>query len=277
MKFKVLKAIVLISLFSSFIAAASNSTCDQLQNLVRKEAMNGQSNIPADPLVVAAKSKVYFHTAPDSSCKQQDKFIIAGDYLYAYKIHEGFTYVNYFTVKGSEVKGWVNSSDLKKLNPEAVLPVKKSINISDFIVMNNAAWFGLGNSFSNSPVLSNSHELSSEYIGDFPNDNGGLDKFYLHTYKDYSVISSNVNYSERLWTIDDDYIVSNITLTTPEYHTIRNIKVGDRKDEILKKYSDIKATDLNVKITYSLGGMSLIFNLENDVITSIEMSLIPEQ
>ncbi|EOS1663865.1 hypothetical protein ERU82_RS19090 [Escherichia coli] len=277
MKFRSLKTIVFISFFSPFIAAANGVSCDQLQNLVKKETTNGQSNIPANPLVIAAQSKVYFYTAPDSSCKQQDKFVIAGDYLYAYKIHQAFTYVNYFTAKGSEVKGWVNSSELVKLQPSSSLPIKNNINISDFIVVSNDDWFGLGSSFSNTSSLSTSHELSSEYIGDFPNDIGGLDKFYSHTYKDFSVISSNVNYNKRLWTIDDDYIVSNITLTSPKYHTIRNIKVGDRKSDILKKYNNIKASVSNSKITYNFGEMSLIFNLQNDAITSIEMSSIPEQ
>lgn len=276
MKFRSLKAIVLISLFSPFIAAASDSYCDQLQNLVKNETVNGQSNIPASPFVAAAKNKVFFHTAPDASCIQQGKFVIVGDYLYAYKIHKGFTYVNYFTAKGSEVKGWVNSSELEKLNPMAALSIKNNINLSDFIVMSNEDWFGLGNSFSNTSPLSSVYELSSEYIGDFPNDIGGLDKFYSHTYKDFSIVSSNVSYSERLWTIDDDYIISSITLTTPKYHTIRNIKVGDRKNDILRKYSNIKATESNQKIIYNLGKMSLTFNLKNDLITSIELSLIPE-
>ncbi|MBF1962027.1 uracil-DNA glycosylase family protein [Enterobacter hormaechei] len=277
MKFRSLKAIVFITFFSPFIAAANGPFCDQLQNLVKKETINGQSNIPTNPFVVAVKSKVYFHTAPDSSCKQQDKFVIAGDFLYAYKIYKDFTYVNYFTVKGSEVKGWVNSSELDKLLPTSLLPIKNNINISDFIVVSNEDWFGLGNSFSNTLSLSRNHELSSEYIGDFPNDIGGLDKFYSHTYKDFNVISSNVNYNKRLWTIDDDYIISNITLITPKYHTLRNIKVGDRKRDILKKYNNIKASESNSKITYNLGEMSLTFNLEDDVISSIEMSLIPEQ
>ncbi|WP_230351273.1 hypothetical protein [Lelliottia sp. WAP21] len=277
MKFRSLKAIVLISLFSPFISAAGAPSCDQLQNIAKEETINGQSKIPTSPFVVAAKNRVYFHTAPDSSCKQLDKFVIAGDYLYAYKIHEGFTYVNYFTAKGNEVKGWVNSSELKNFNPATTTSLKNNLNISDFIVMSNNDWFGLGDSFSNSPSLSKNHELSSEFIGDFPNDIGGLDKFYSHTYKDYSVISSNVNYDKRLWSIDDDYIISNITLTTPKYHTIRNIRVGDKKEDVLNKYNGIKPTESKSKITYDLGEMSLTFNLIKDVISSIEMSSIPEQ
>lgn len=277
MKLRTLKTIVFITFFSPFIAAANGSSCDQLQNLVKRETINGQSNIPANPFVVAVKSKVYFHTAPDSYCKQQGEFVIAGDFLYAYKIHQAFTYVNYFTTKGREVKGWVNNSEIENLQPTSSLSIKNNINISDFIVVSNEDWFGLGSSFSNTSSLSRNQEVSSEYIGDFPNDIGGLDKFYSHTYKDFNVISSNVNYNNRLWTIDDDYIVSNITLTTPKYHTLRNIKVGDRKINILKKYNNIKASESNSKITYNLGGMSLTFNLANDVITSIEMSSIPDQ
>lgn len=277
MKFTSLKSFVFISLFIPFIATASVPTCEKLQEIVKNETVNGQSNIPAHPFAVAVNNKVYFHTAPDSSCIQHDKFVITGDYLYAYKIHKGFTYVNYFTTKGNEIKGWVNSSELDKLNPTVASTKKNNINISDFIVVSNEDWFGLGSSFSNTSSLSKKHELSSGYIGDFPNDIGGLDKFYSHTYKDFNVISSNVNYNKRLWSIDDDYIISDITLTTPKYHTIRNIKVGDRKEDIINKYSNIKGSESNSKIIYNFGEMSLTFNLENDVITSIEMSSIPEQ
>ncbi len=118
--------------------------------------------------------------------------------------------------------------------------------------------------------------MSSEYIGDFPNDNGGLNKFYSHVYKDFIVIASNVNYNERLWTMDDDYIISTITLTIPKYHTSRNVKVGDNKSNIINSYSGIEFNESSNMISYSLDGMSLIFNLANDKITSIQMSLISE-
>jgi len=274
---KKLITIVLISLLTANFAEANDDKCDNIQSAAKSETLNGQSNIPNNPYVTAIKNRVYFYTAPDSSCKQEDKFVIAGDFLYAYKIHGNFTYVNYLTSNGVEVIGWVNSAELESLNPISSKIHKKNINTSDFIVMSKDVWFGLGSSFSNSISLKKEKEVSSEYIGDFPNDVGGLNKFNSHAFKDFNVIVSNVNYNKRLWTIDDDYIISNITLTTPKYHTIRNIKVGDRKDEILKSYTGIKFNESSNKIKYSLNGMTLTFNLEGGVIISIEMSLIPEQ
>ncbi|MBW5818339.1 hypothetical protein H0I54_19685 [Yersinia kristensenii] len=273
MKFKYI--FIFIGLLTANIAVANNK-CTDIQAIAKTETINGQSNIPKEPFVVANKRKVYFYTAPDNLCKQGDKFVIAGDFLYAYKIHGDFTYVNYITAKGEEVKGWVNSTELNYLSSIINKTRKKNLNIIDFTVINQNDWFGLGVLFSNNKILLKENIMSSEYIGDFPNDNGGLNKFYSHVYKDFIVISSNVNYNERLWTMDDDYIISTITLTTPKYHTGRNVKVGDNKSNIINSYSGIEFNESSNMISYSLDGMSLIFNLANDKITSIQMSLISE-
>ncbi len=277
MKFKDLIAISFIGLLITNVAVANNDKCADIQDIAKAETINGQSNIPKEPLVVASESKVYFYTAPDKSCKQGDKFVIAGDFLYAYKLHSGFTYVNYITAKGEEVKGWVNSAELNKFSPIVNKKHTQNLNITDFIVINQSNWFGLGSSFSNDKSLLKEKEVSSEYIGSFPNDNGGLNKFYSHVYKNLTVIASNIHYNEKLWTIDDDYIISTITLTTPKYKTSRNIKVGDNKKDILKAYDGVKLNESKGIMNYSLGGMFLIFNLANNKITSIEMSLISEQ
>ncbi|MGK0703860.1 hypothetical protein ACSFCW_10265 [Yokenella regensburgei] len=120
-------------------------------------------------------------------------------------------------------------------------------------------------------------EIYSQYIGDFPNDIGGLNKFSSHSYSGFSVTSSNIGYSERFWTIDDEFIIAAITLEVPTFHTIRNIKVGDSSNDILKAYSGIKGEFSKDKISYTLGRFSLYFNLFNDKVKSIEMSLIPER
>lgn len=262
-------------LITANVAIANNDKCTDIQNIAKTETINGQSKIPKVSLVVATKKKVYFHTAPDESCRQDDKFIIAGDILYAYKLHAGFTYVNYITSSGDEVKGWVNSSELNKFSPSES-KLDKKLNITDFIIVSQNSWFGLGSSFSNDKYLQKEKETSSEYVGDFPNDSGGLDEFYAHSYLDFSLIVSNVNYDKRLWTIDDDYIISDITLTTSKYQTRRGIKVGDKKEDVLKAYDGIAPDNSNNEISYALGSMSLNFKLSNDIVTSIEMSLIPE-
>ncbi|KEY57888.1 hypothetical protein [Serratia sp. DD3] len=251
----------LLVLLNTNIVLADSDKCSRVQDLAKNDTINGESNIPAVPFAVANKSKVFFYSAPDEGCKQDEMFLVLGDYLYAYKIHQGFTYVNYITINGKEVKGWVNSAEIQALSPLANNTVKKRLNITDFIVVDHQDWVGLGSSFSQSQVLSKEKELYHGYIGDFPNANGGLDKFNSHEYSNIAITSSNVGYHERLWDIDDDYIIASISLTSPKYNTIRGIKVGDTLSDILKAYEGIKADSTKDNITYTLGKMALTFKL----------------
>lgn len=276
MKVKFLIA-ALINLLTVNLAQANNDACGDIQNKAKIETINGQSNIPNQSIVVASESRLYFYSAPDEICKQDGSFVIKGDLLYAYKVHDDFTYVNYLTSKGDEVKGWVKNFGLKEFSTKTSEVNIKHMNISDFIALNNSQWFGLGGLLSTNKLLAKDKEVSSSFIGDFPNENGGLNKFYSHTYKHFKIISSNINYDERLWTGDDDYIITNITLTTPEYHTIRNAKVGDKKEDILARYKEAPLKESIDKLTYTLGKMSLIFNVKNNAVTSIEMSSITEE
>lgn len=276
MNFRVLTVSMFLIIAMPKIALSGNKKCTDLQNVVRAETINGKSNINPELIVKTNKSRVYFYTAPDDSCIQEDKFVIAGDFLYAYKRHNDFIYVNYFNSKGVIANGWIKNIDINKFNPVGVNAYKSEINITDFIVLDNGNWFGLGTVLSKNSGLLKKTETSSEYIGDFPNESGGLNKFYSHSFNDLNIISSNLNYSARLWTIDDEYIISNIILTSPNYKTIRNIKVGDKKESILKSYSGNNYEELSGNIVYRFGQMSLTFNLQDNKITSIEMSSIPE-
>lgn len=277
MKIKYFFPVALLCLLTVNFAEASSLACDDIQRSAKTETTNGQSNIAKQSIMVSDESRLYFYSAPDEMCKQEDAFVIKGDFLYAYKIHEDFTYVNYLTSKGNEVKGWVKNAGLKAFTPTISDTYKKNMTIPDFIAVKNNDWFGLGGSFSSNKLLTQKKEISSGFIGDFPNDSGGLNKFYSHAYKDFTVVSSNADYDKRLWTIDDDYIVSNITLSTTEYHTIRNVKVGDTKEKVLNRYKGIQFRESDGKLIYTLGTMTLTFNLNNDIITSIEMSAVNDE
>lgn len=259
-----------LSIFISNLAFADADKCSSIFNTAKIATVNGVSNIPKSSFVIANENKVYFYTAPDQSCRQNASFVVLGDYLYAYKMYDKFVYVNYITIKGKEVKGWVDSSKIKNYSPG--LKNKEKLNITDFIVSNGVDWFGLGSQFQGNSALSKENELSSEYVGDFPNEVGGLNKFYSHSYSGFSVTTSNVGYSDRLWSIDDGYIISAISVTVDKYHTTRNIKVGDTYENILKAYDGIAGSISKDKIGYKLGSMLLEFNLVKNKVTSISLS-----
>ncbi|PKE28538.1 hypothetical protein CWS43_21135 [Rahnella sp. AA] len=264
----------LVTIFTINSALAESDSCQKLQNTAKVTTINGQTDIPRDTYVFANKNRVMFYNAPNELCKINDIFVVNGDLLYAYKKFLTYTYVSYPTIKGQYVFGWVNSDDIDAFSPEKAVRNKKRLFITDFIVMNDSNWFGLGSNYEILGVKEN--EISSSFIGDFPNNVGGLDKFYAHEYTNFSIIESNVGYDKRLWTMDDSNIISSITLKTPNYKTIRNIKVGDSANDIRSAYNLLPDKENSNKIGYLFSEMSLVFNLNKEKITSIEMSFITD-
>ena len=279
MKSRNIALMILLSFFAlmSNIVLAENNECLLIGSAAKNSTINGQSNIPLNSYVVANINKVLFYSAPNELCKKDGVFVILGDYLYAYKIYKDFTYVNYITVKGDSISGWVKSAEIKNYSPLGNKSKKENLNISDFIAIGKDGWVGLGGSFSNNITLSKEKEISSEYIGDFPNNSEGLNKFYSHSYTGIAVISSNVGYLKRLWNMDDDYVISTISLSSLKYMTSRGVKVGDSVKDVLKEYGGIKNTTTNGNIRYNLGEMSLSFDIDQGKVSTIEMSLTTTQ
>lgn len=279
MKSRNIALMISLSFFAlmSNIVLAENNECLLIGSAAKNSTINGQSNIPVNSYAVANMNKVIFYSSPNEPCKKDGVFVILGDYFYAYKIYKNFTYVNYITVKGDSVLGWVKSAEIKNYSPLENRAKKENLNISDFIAIGKDGWVGLGGSFSNNIPLSKEKEISSEYIGDFPNDAGGLNKFYSHSYTGISVIASNVDYLKRLWSMDDDYIISSISFSSLKYMTSRGVKVGDSVNDVLNKYAGIKNTTSNGSISYNLGELFLSFNMIHGKVSAIEMSLASKQ
>jgi len=66
--------------------------------------------------VVAGTERLYFHTVPDSKCREPSVFVVPGDRLQAeveYGPHGEWTLAKFTTKKGTEVTGWVRTNRLQ--------------------------------------------------------------------------------------------------------------------------------------------------------------------
>lgn len=249
------------------------SHCELVSDLAATQAYSGGLNIPGNVFSTAGKTKVTLYNAPDRTCPKENTFIIKDDNVYALKKYADFILVQYVTISGENVFGWVPQSDLKALYPTISFNNNAHIDIVDFIVIKNNKWIGIGSSYSNRLSEIDEGELETSYIGDFPNAVGGVYKYTMHSYKDISLVSSNANYDKRQYAIDDDYIVSAINLETPVYSTLRGIQVGDPADKVFKAYPVNQAQIMPENISYTLGDMYLDFTVKANKVASINMGI----
>mgnify|MGYP004710401201 CR=1 FL=1 len=264
--------ILFLSIFAATYASASSTMCQALYQTAKQFTVNGQSDIPDTALAVANQKRVWLYSAPDERCKTEGLFVIADDVLRAYKRFGEYTYISFTTVKGKNIPGWVNTSAISDYSPNKVSPRKNALSDADFIVVGKARWFGLGSSWSRTSAVLSGREIASGYIGDFPNEVGGLDKFTSHEYKGLSVVSSNINYDKRLWGIDDDYIIQAIKVTSVEYKTMRGIRVGDALEDVHHAYSGIAAKETPETVSYVMNEQILSFTIANGRVTSVELT-----
>jgi len=96
-------------LVSAIAGAQPTALCDQIANSAASQAMEAQ---PPLGYRVAAGERLYFHSAPFSSCATET-FVIPGDHLTGYKSFDGWWLVSYTHPKtGDLTEGWVKESRL---------------------------------------------------------------------------------------------------------------------------------------------------------------------
>ncbi len=99
-----------ISLFLASSSLAAQTTCQQISQLA--EQQQALFNPPAS-YAVNSKGRLYFHTAPDNSCRSREVFVIAGDELIAYTEYQGWYSVMYINPRsGQDFHGWVRPERL---------------------------------------------------------------------------------------------------------------------------------------------------------------------
>lgn len=85
---------------------------------VNCKTMSGAGELMPDIFnyVVVGTERLYFHTVPDSKCREEGVFVIPGDKLQAeveYGPHGEWTLAKFTTKKGKEVIGWVRTDRLQ--------------------------------------------------------------------------------------------------------------------------------------------------------------------
>ncbi len=86
--------------------------------------------IPRWALAVKSKQRVYFHSAPSTSCKIKDLFIIHDDSVTAYDLYKDaaqqeWVYVMYYSkrqdLESEIVKGWIKLKDFEYMGRDSPL------------------------------------------------------------------------------------------------------------------------------------------------------------
>ena len=69
---------------------------------------------PRRSYIVQGKGRLYLYTASDRNCRSKDIFVVVGDSLVAYSVHQGWYLVMYTNPKtGATYEGWVRPERLK--------------------------------------------------------------------------------------------------------------------------------------------------------------------
>lgn len=106
------KILLFFAVFAaSQFSQAASSDCAVLNKTADR---NGAVYSPVLGKKVMKQGRLYFHTAPHSSCKMPSTFIIKGDDVIAYQHYNGYDYVMFTNDKtGVNTEGWVLAKALR--------------------------------------------------------------------------------------------------------------------------------------------------------------------
>ena len=105
-----------ILLFFAALAASQLSQAEQPNCAVLNKTAdrNGAVYSPVLGKKVMKQGRLYFHTAPYSSCKMPSTFITKGDHVTAYQNYNGYDLVMFMNDKtGVNTEGWVLAKALR--------------------------------------------------------------------------------------------------------------------------------------------------------------------
>ena len=68
---------------------------------------------PPESAVVIGSGRLYFYEAPVERCESTNAFLVPGDRVVTYAVEEDYTEINYYSKRGSIVRGWVKRNRLK--------------------------------------------------------------------------------------------------------------------------------------------------------------------
>lgn len=150
-------------------------------------------------------------------------------------------------VEGSDTH---NNISVEIINP---------IELSDFIVTNGDSIIKLDYPYNKFEIDLPEITLENNYVGEiYVGDI--VYKTYMHKYDDFTLYTSNLNYNlkDRKF---DDYYITQITLKTPEFKTMRGVRIGSSIEEIKNSYGDLiqKISNDKSKVIYDFEDKELVF------------------
>ena len=102
------------ALAASQLSQAVRPNCAVMNKIADKIAdRNGDRYIPPLGKKVMKPGRLYFHTAPHSSCKMPSTFIIKGDDVIVYRHYNGYDSVMFIDKTGVTTEGWILAKDLR--------------------------------------------------------------------------------------------------------------------------------------------------------------------
>ena len=123
MKFKIFnkklyKGIIMKKLFFIFfiltatqLAQAEQNNCNSLNKIAEAK---GAVYTPVLGKTVIKPGRLYFHSAPHSSCKLKETFIIKGDNVVVYQHYKNYDYAMFINNRtGITTQGWILENALK--------------------------------------------------------------------------------------------------------------------------------------------------------------------
>lgn len=143
---------------------------------------------------------------------------------------------------------------------------------NDFYITDNIDIIMLG--AKHSDFVTQKEEISNSYVGEKRSENNIIYKYYQHSYDDFDLYTSNINYDIKNRNFDE-YYISQLTIKTANVKTARGIIIGDSNDDVLERYGLSKInSDDNSSLTYQLDekNLTFMFNANNEV-KSIRLSI----
>lgn len=115
---KLYKGIIMKKLFFIFfiltatqLAQAEQTNCNSLNKIAETK---GAVYAPVLGKTVIKPGRLYFHSAPHSSCKLKETFIIKGDHVVVYQHYKNYDYAMFINDRtGITTQGWILENALK--------------------------------------------------------------------------------------------------------------------------------------------------------------------
>ena len=102
---------IFLALTTTQLAQAEQNNCNSLNKIAEAK---GAIYAPVLGKTVIKPGRLYFHSAPHSSCKLKETFIIKGDHVVVYQHYKNYDYAMFINNRtGITTQGWILESALK--------------------------------------------------------------------------------------------------------------------------------------------------------------------